>query len=154
MDPRRVLDRLKDALDAVLDRKDETGGQLLEFPSGVHQRRRVRQEVKRRHKLEEPHLPASRRILVVRRVNRLRLCDVVSNARKKLLGCLEGLPAVVPRQIPAFEHQACILGELRREWTAFGGCHTPQLYQRYFVDKAINVTSSVLTTGLILLLFN
>src|SRR5439155_21326845 len=98
------------------------GGELLEFASSVYQRRRIRQEVESRHQLEESGLPTRGRIRIVRRVDALRLCDVVGDTGEKLLGRLQWPATVVPRQIAPFEHQACVIVELRGQGDAVRRC--------------------------------
>ena len=52
-----LLDRFEDAGDAVRHRQDEAGGELLDFAAGVHQRRRVGQEVEPLHEGEKTVFP-------------------------------------------------------------------------------------------------
>jgi hypothetical protein len=52
-----LLDRFEDAGDAVRHRKDEAGGELLDFAAGVHQRWRVGQEVELLHEGEKTVFP-------------------------------------------------------------------------------------------------
>ena len=53
VDQRRVAHRPEDRLHRVLDGQHEACGQLLQLTAGVHERRRVRQELERRHQVVE-----------------------------------------------------------------------------------------------------
>lgn len=82
MDQGLILDRIENGREGVLNRKDETGRQLLQRPPRVHQRRRIRQEVKASHQVEE--LPCKMMLSGWARVAALGLGDVVGHAPEEL----------------------------------------------------------------------
>ena len=53
VDERGVFDAVEYRLKRVLNRKDKTGGKLLEGPAGIHQGRGIREELESREDAEE-----------------------------------------------------------------------------------------------------
>lgn len=80
-----------------MDRKDETGGELLETPPGVHQRGRVREKVEAGHGI----VPALSRMRQSAggRVTSFSVCDVARDTPEELRRRLDDCSLVVLGQI-------------------------------------------------------
>src|SRR6185295_5206017 len=115
VDQRLVLDGIEDGFQRVLNGQHEASGQLLQFPSRIHQRRRIRQEFQtRHHALESPGRLAlgwrmcaradGRGSELTTPVQALRLRDVGGHPPEQMTRSLDDMPRVVLAQIAAAQH--------------------------------------------------
>ncbi len=100
---RLLLHRLENRLQGILDRQDEAGGQLLQRAAGVHEGRRVRQEVEAAHQSEE-FLSGLSACCAVAGIERLGRGDVGSHTTEHLRRRFDGRAVGVLGQIASAQH--------------------------------------------------
>ncbi len=113
VDESGVLDRVEDGLHGVLHGYHEAGGELPQLPAGVHQCRRVGQEVELSHRLVEALLP--RRRIAGGAERELGLRDVMRHAAEQLIRRFRRRAIGIPLQVAPFKHPHGI-GRERNGW--------------------------------------
>ena len=106
---RHLAEGGENRIEIVLHRQDETGGQLTVWQSGVHQRRRIGQELKPVHALVKARLPVAGIFTVELR----RLGNCQRDAREHAVGALNDGTVIVVPQITLAENFHCGLRKLR-----------------------------------------
>ena len=104
VDERGVAHRAEDRLHRVLDRQDEARGELLQLAAGVHQRRRVRQELERGHQVVEVRAPPRRRAASSAPHDALGRGDVLGDADEHVRRLLDGVALLVLAQVALLQH--------------------------------------------------
>ena len=103
VDQRLLFHCLQNRTQGVLDRENEAGGQLLQRPSGIHERRRIGKEFQPGHGF----------VKVARRMREsggtgielLSLRDVCGDAPEQFRNGLSDRAVVILRQITSTKHQ-------------------------------------------------
>src|SRR6266566_1993786 len=109
MDQSLMLEALENPHEAVVHRQNETGAQLLQLESRVHQCRTVREEIEVRHYLVESScglLDLSLRGAIIP----FRLSEIPGNARKQFLWRFDDSARIVLFEVPLLEYAQRILG--------------------------------------------
>ena len=105
--------RVKNTLHGIFHRKNETGGKLLQFPTGVHERRRVRHEGKGSHEVEV-EFRGLLDLLGVGPELSLGQSNVIGHPAEKVLRPLKWIPLVVPFKVSFGQDNTSVFRELRR----------------------------------------
>ena len=141
VDERLVFQRIVDSRDRVLDRQDETGGQLLQRPAGVHEGRRIRQKVQAgRHGVK---LFLGRAHCLWRcAVEGIRLHQVVRDTAKHPFRRFDHLAVLVLRQVPLLQNTH----RVRRDAEGHFSLHSRLNLRRARVSSSFHERSSSCTT--------